>query len=447
MMAVSLKRLMYGGRGIAKAVFRRLPGSVRELLWTRTPVERLRERPPLRDTAHVVAELRRRLAEGPGPSIWFLPTQTWYSTNFQRPQQMARALAAAGCPVVYGEPWAMQPMTNEQGRTDAKFHGVKELSPRLHLVRWPTPHLRRLIAEAEPDVILMMWPTQADLLPEQSTSLVVYEMIDDHDLMPDADETFRANHRKWVRDADVLVATADDLVAQLKPLRPDVLLLPNAVVMEDWTKAAADVPADLAAARRAPVVVGYYGTMAEWFDWGLWVGAARARRDWSFVLIGPPHDPRTDTVHTRVGAHPNMHYLGAKPYQSLPAYVAHCDVMAIPFVLNTITHSCSPVKLFEHMAAGKPVVASPMREILKYRSVLFARTPEDFVQRIETGLRQREDPAYRQTLEREARENTWQERAVALRHAIDSARAVEGGLSRRARRSALSTSGHDKAGP
>jgi teichuronic acid biosynthesis glycosyltransferase TuaH len=127
-------------------------------------------------------------------------------------------------------------------------------------------------------------------------------------------------------------------------------------------------------------------------------------------------------VHARVSAHPNMHYLGAKPYQSLPAYVAHCDVMAIPFVLNSITHSCSPVKLFEHMAAGKPVVASPMREILKYRSVLFAETPEDFVQRIETGLRQREDPAYRRTLEREARENTWQERAVALRHAIDSAR-------------------------
>lgn len=426
---------MHGGRGIAKAVFRHLPGPVRELLWTRTPVERLRERPPLRDKPWVVAELRRRLAEGPGPSVWFLPTQTWYSTNFQRPQQMARALAAAGCPVVYGEPWVMQPMTSEQGRMEAKFHGVKQLSPKLHLVRWPTPHLRRLIAEAAPDVILMMWPTQADLLPEQSNSMVVYEMIDDHELMPDADETFRALHRKWVLDADVLVATADDLLAQLKPLRPDVLLLPNAVVMDDWAKAAAaDVPADLAAARRAPVVVAYYGTMAEWFDWELWEGAARARRDWSFVLIGPPHDPRTDTTQARVSSHPNMHYLGPKPYQSLPAYVAHCDVMAIPFVLNNITHSCSPVKLFEHLAAGKPVVATPMREILKYRSVLFAETPEDFVQRVETGLRRREDPAYRNMLEREARENTWQERAEALRHAIESARAAQGGLSRRAHR-------------
>ncbi len=433
-MAVSVKSLKSGGKGIAKAVFRHLPGPVRDWLWTRPPAARLRERRALRHTPQIVAELRRRLAEGPGPSIWFLPTQTWYSTHFQRPQHMARALAAAGCPVVYGEPWATQHITSAQGRVEAKFHGVKELSPKLHLVRWPTQHLRRLIGEAAPDVILMLWPTQVDLLPEESKSMVVYEMIDDHDLLPDADETFRANHMKWVRDADVLVATADSLLAQLKPLRPDVLLLPNAVAMEDWTKAATDVPSDLAAARKAPVVVAYYGTIADWFDWGLWEGAARARRNWAFVLIGPPYDGRTDAVHARISSHPNMHYLGPKPYQSLRAYVAHCDVMTIPFLLNSITHSCSPVKLFEYLAAGKPVVASPMREILKYRSVLSAETPEDFVERIETGLRRREDPAYRQTLEREARENTWQGRAEALRHAIESARVAQGSLSRRAAR-------------
>jgi teichuronic acid biosynthesis glycosyltransferase TuaH len=108
--------------------------------------------------------------------------------------------------------------------------------------------------------------------------------------------------------------------------------------------------------------------------------------------------------------------------------------MAIPFVLNSITHSCSPVKLFEHVAAGKPVVATPMREILKYRSVLFAETSEDFVKRVETALRRREEPAYRRTLEREAQENTWQERAEALRHALESVRAAQGGLSRRAHR-------------
>src|SRR4051812_17236141 len=114
-MAVTLKNLLYSGRGIARAVFRHLPGPVRELLWTRTPAERLRQHKALRETPQVVAELRRRLGEGPGPSIWFLPTQTWYSANFQRPQQMARALGSRGCPVVYGEPWASQHITSAQG--------------------------------------------------------------------------------------------------------------------------------------------------------------------------------------------------------------------------------------------------------------------------------------------------------------------------------------------
>jgi len=68
--------------------------------------------------------------------------------------------------------------------------------------------------------------------------------------------------------------------------------------------------------------------------------------------------------------------------------------------------------------------------------VLFAETPEDLVRRVEAALRQRDDPAYRRTLEREARENTWRRRAEALRHAIESARAAQGGLPRRATRPA-----------
>src|SRR3954452_19663745 len=114
LMAVSVKTLRSGSVDLAKVVFRHLPAPVRELLWTRTPAERLRERRALRDMPQVLADLRRRLAEGPGPSVWFLPAQTWYSTHFQRPQQMARALAAAGCPVLYGEPWAAQHITSAQ---------------------------------------------------------------------------------------------------------------------------------------------------------------------------------------------------------------------------------------------------------------------------------------------------------------------------------------------
>ena len=93
--------------------------------------------------------------------------------------------------------------------------------------------------------------------------------------------------------------------------------------------------------------------MAEWFDWPLWIHAAKARPNWSFVLIGPAYDGDIAAVHARAAAAPNIHYLGPKRYDELPGYMQFVDVATIPFVLNAITHACSPVKLFEYMAAGK----------------------------------------------------------------------------------------------
>ena len=173
---------------------------------------------------------------------------------------------------------------------------------------------------------------------------------------------------------------ADDLIAQLRPTRPDTLLLPNAVTLEDWQQLpAAQLPADLVAARRAERVIVYYGALAEWFDWPLWIHAAKARPNWSFVLIGTAYDGDVAAVQARAAAAPNIHYLGPKRYDELPAYMQFVDVATIPFVLNAITHACSPVKLFEYMAAGKPIVTTAMREVLKYQSVLVARSAEDFV--------------------------------------------------------------------
>jgi glycosyltransferase involved in cell wall biosynthesis len=142
------------------------------------------------------------------------------------------------------------------------------------------------------------------------------------------------------------------------------------------------------------------------------------RPDWSFVLIGYPYDGNVDAVRGRISATPNVHYLGPKPYADLPAYLAHFDVATIPFVLNPITHGCSPVKLFEYMAGGRPAVCTPMREILKYRSVLVADTPDAFVVRIAEAKSRAGEPEYRALLRADAEANTWRARAEVLRDAV-----------------------------
>ena len=425
--------LRRGIRSYVAAVFRRLPQPLRYHLrgrWRLPPTDEYLS-PKYR--RRIREDLNERIKAGPGPSIWFLPTHTWFSSAFQRPQHMAHALADVGCPVVYYEPWSHgQLIITKDGLRERRFFGVRDLAPRLHLLRCPEDLLQEYMSECTPDALIMMWPEQARYIPAEISSFIVYEMIDDHTLATYADTTWHRTHHEWVRKADLVVATADDLLHQLFSERPDTLLLPNGVRLEDWgSTTPCSVPQDMATARHATVVVGYYGSIAEWFDWRMWELAARAKTDWAFVLIGLPYDGNYKKIIERMKCTANMYYLGAKPYSSLPGYLAHFDVATIPFILNRITHACSPLKLFEYMAAGKPIVASPMREILKYKSVFFADTPEKYVSQLEEALGKKNNPEYRRVLKQEAEANTWRSRGETLRQAIEFVRRRQNNIPRR----------------
>jgi glycosyltransferase involved in cell wall biosynthesis len=292
--------------------------------------------------------------------------------------------------------------------------------------------LQDLLAGLSHDALLMMWPQQSHHIPDKSSSLVVYDIIDDSSLVPNANETWHAMHKKWILCADIVTATADILLDQASQLRSDVISLPNAVRLEDWQSGnAVSIPQDIKIPRNSRVVVGYYGALAEWMDWQMWEYAAQAHQDWSFVLIGPSYG--TYRIPPEVQNLPNLFFLGPKPYHELPAYLSFIDVVTIPFLLNDITHACSPVKLFEYMASGKPIVATPMREILKYHSVMFAGTYEQFVTQLEAALAAKSDPEYQRELQQEAEANTWRARAVKLRDALITSKQAHAGVPRRQR--------------
>lgn len=382
---------------------------------------------------HISVQLCQRLRTDHKPSIWFLSWTTWFSNAFQRPQQMARALAEIGCTVIYYEPWEFEKdFTSTEGFCERKFIGVRDIAPRLHLLRCPRNLLPDYIVECQPDALLMMWPHQAKFIPSHTPVFVIYEMLDDHSLSSNVGEAWRNIHSEWVRKSDIVVATADVLMEQLYPERTDTLLLPNGVKIEDWIFfAPPPVPDDMVDARRHPVVVGYHGAISKWFNWEMWEYAARLRLDWAFVLVGLPYLVTYESVFTRISRHPNMYYLGPKSYKDLPNYTIHFDIATIPFVINKITNACSPVKLFEYMAVGKPVVASSMREILKYKSVLFADSPEAFVNQLDKALRIKDDSDYRLILKQEAEANTWRSRAELLRRTIESVRRQQNNIPRR----------------
>jgi UDP-galactopyranose mutase len=132
--------------------------------------------------------------------------------------------------------------------------------------------------------------------------------------------------------------------------------------------------------------LGFYGVVDERMDLVLLDGIARAKPDWQLVIIGPvvKIDPAT------LPRHPNIHYLGGKSYQELPAYLAGWDVALLPFARNESTRFISPTKTPEYLAAGKPVVSTSIRDVVRpygeENLVQIANTVPEFVEAIATAL-------------------------------------------------------------
>jgi glycosyltransferase involved in cell wall biosynthesis len=161
-------------------------------------------------------------------------------------------------------------------------------------------------------------------------------------------------------------------------------------------------------------VLGFSGNfLPTKVDFDLLETLAARRPDATLLLIGPARPDTRERVE-RLAALPNVRWLGAKAYAELPAYVAAFDVAVIPYVANAYTRSCFPLKLFEYLAAGKPVVATGLPELAGMEpDVVLASGVDGVDAAIDSMLERRsaEDAARRVEL---ASQNTWESRAERL---------------------------------
>lgn len=158
-------------------------------------------------------------------------------------------------------------------------------------------------------------------------------------------------------------------------------------------------------------VIGYYGALAKWFDYEL-LKKIDSTNLYQIVLFGIPYDDSFEN--SEIKNCKNVHFLGARDYKILQNYAAHIDVLTIPFLINDITKATSPVKLFEYMALNKPIVTTDMDECRKYKSVLIGHDPDEFIEQLDRALKLKDDPEYIKLLDREALENTWEEKAKII---------------------------------
>src|SRR5581483_9687505 len=167
---------------------------------------------------------------------------------------------------------------------------------------------------------------------------------------------------------------------------PDVHAFPSAVDGEHFLAARGELP-DPADQRAIPRPrLGFFGVIDERLDRELLARAAALRPDWHFVMVGPV--VKIDPAELPTAA--NIHYLGRKSYAELPLYAAGWQAAIMPFALNEATRFISPTKTPEYLAAGRPVIATPVADVVRgwggLEAVRIAATPEDFVREAEHAL-------------------------------------------------------------
>lgn len=223
-----------------------------------------------------------------------------------------------------------------------------------------------------------------------------------------------------------IVTTATKLYNIIKELKEDanIALITNGVDYEHFSTAQAPTKEIEKIRKPGDIIIGYYGALASWFDYELIKKVAKSNSKYKIVLIGLDYDKTLDK--SGILNLKNVYYLGKKNYDELPNYLHDFDICTIPFVINEITLSTSPVKVFEYMAAKKPIVTTDLPECRKYKSILIGKDSEEFIKKIELAISNMNNEKYLNLLEKEAKENDWNNKFKNLLELITKGENDEG---------------------
>jgi len=346
-----------------------------------------------------------------GQTYLILSTLDWRYPYRQRPRHLAKALADAGRRVVFVTPstgydrvMTIEPLAPNLALCASLEAALDALATPILLIlstdtRWSGAHLERAISVG---------------------GAIVYDYLDALDdslsVSPITRER-RALHGRLLRDeANVAVlSVAQVLDAEVaRARRGGHAVVTNGVDLAPFQAARRGeaLRADMAAVvARGKPIIGYYGSLAAWFDYDLMLALASACPNYEIVTIGPDLDGSSAALAARPA---NLSVLPGMDYVDLPRHGCWFDVCLVPFLINEITLATSPLKIFEYMAMGSPIVSTPMPECAKYASILIGRDREDFIAKVDEALRLRGDAAHRQLLAAEAGANTWSAKAAQV---------------------------------
>lgn len=270
--------------------------------------------------------------------------------------------------------------------------GLRKIHPRLHvlspfvlpiyksgllwrinttILAW---QVRRALSSNAHPILWIFLPAYVGLVGKLGEKLVIYYCVDEHSANPSVPAAQVIERElRLLKIADLVFTTSNTLYESKRPFNRNTHYLPNVADAEFFAQARRpeiERVADLDAIPRP--IAGFVGNVTAYkLDFDMIAAVAEQNPKWSFVFIGPigRGDPSTDEA--KLAALKNVFLLGPRPYDDLPRYLACFDVCLIPFQMNESTRGTLPMKFFEYLAAGKPVIATDLPTLAEFREYFY----------------------------------------------------------------------------
>lgn len=385
---------------------------------------------------------------GNKPDIIWVSTQDWDDV-WTRKQRFAQFFARSGHRVFYIESqlhWPGYLRKKSLRRADRPFRFLKrprQVEPNLYIVTPPLflpgqmmstvinrlnkclliPQIKHLVKAYHLDnpVLWLYPPDSIEMVGKFDESVIVFDCVDDWSQFKGlvSHKTVQSYMQYLFRKADLVLVTHDNLYNQACYFSKNVHLVPNGVENEHFEKALQPetaIPDDI---KRLPKPrIGFIGHITYWLDFELVHYLASKRPSWSFVFIGPVSS-RANVA--RLNSLKNIYFFGFRPYKSLPGYLKAFDVCINPFKLDDLSRSVDPLKVYEYLAAGKPVVSVDMPAMSRFgNTVVVAHDPYSFLIALDTAVYSTSDERMTKMRIMHARTHSWNKRFEQLRtHLLD----------------------------
>ncbi len=282
----------------------------------------------------------------------------------------------------------------QEGITVCSLPPVLPLGNRFRLInrinqRRTARYVRRCMREHgfDRDAVLVMYlPGHADLAARIPAAARVYVCVDRHSGYKGQINPALVDHmeEELCAGCDAVVTTAQGLYDRLKPANANITLIPNGANYELFCRAQEPLPVPEELADIEGPVLGFIGALQQCIDYPLLRRLALARPDCTLVFIGREH---TDAEIGLIRSLPNVRLLGLRPQAELPRYLARFDVCLNPFRAGDLARDVSPLKFYEYLATGKPVVSTSQPvQVREFADAVYIGDGDAFLERVEEAL-------------------------------------------------------------